>query len=440
MNIEELFAGIGVVIDDKVFSSNEQEDRIITIVKELENVRKFPLVKYDDLPDDRVLARLTNVSFLLLDWEIEPKQEELGEEASNVQLGAALKAENERRVIQIVQKTLQNSLVPIFIFSNQNIDSINQKLMDAGVNLTKSQIFIKSKSDLTEEGALFQKIGEWADGVSGVYVAKAWDNAFNTAKNQFFAEMAINTSHWPKALFKAATDDSTEAGEEITQAISQNIISRMQPIEISKEQIDKDTQTPSRDEVLGIMKGQFFLEKAVEASMVGDFYKKGGKYYMNIRPTCDCVSRDGNSNNVYLLNCSRLRDEQIVEMYENGHFKETIGTAVVGPLFDNGVYRIYFKELKKEEYSQWKDKKVGRILPPIINHITERYSLYVQRQALPRIPKEILPESEIKEVENAQNEETSSVSTAPVERGTHAGKDQSPSCMAAIINAVCKKK
>ena len=352
MNIEELFAGIGVVIDDKVFSSDEQGDRIVTIVKELENDRKFPLVKYADLPDDGVLAKLTNVSFLLLDWEIEPKQEELGEDAPNVQLGAALKAENERRVIEIIQKTLKSSLVPVFIFSNQNIGSINQKLTDAGVDLAKSQVFIKSKAELTDDGALFQKIEEWVDCVSGVYVAKAWDNAFNKAKNQFFAELANNTSHWPKALFKAATDDSTEPGEEITQAISQNIISRMQPIDISEEQINKDTTTPSKEEVLGIMKGQFFLEKAVDASMVGDLYKKGSKYYMNIRPTCDCVSRDGNSDKVYLLSCSRLKEDQIAEAYENGHFKETIGTAVVGPLFDNGVYRIYFKELKKDDYSQ----------------------------------------------------------------------------------------
>lgn len=270
MNIEELFAGIGVVIDDKVFLSNESEDRIITIVKELENVRKFPLVKYANLPDNGVLAKLTNVSFLLLDWEIEPKQEELGEEAPNVQLGAALKAENERRVIEIVKKTLQNSLIPVFIFSNLNIDSINQKLTDSGVDLTKSRIFIKSKAELTEEGALFQKIREWVDDVSGVYVAKAWDNAFNKAKNQFFAELANNTSHWPKALFKAATEDSTEPGEEISQAISQNVISRMQPIDISQEQIDKDTTTPSKDEVLGIMKGQFFLDNASETSIVGN--------------------------------------------------------------------------------------------------------------------------------------------------------------------------
>jgi len=300
MNIEELFSGIGVVIDDKVFSSNEQEDRIITIVNELESARKFPLVKYADLPDDDLLAKLTHVSFILLDWEIDAKQEELGVDAPNAQIGAALKAENERRVIEIVQKTLQNSLAPVFIFSNQSIASINQKLTDAGVDLNKSLVFTKSKEELTNDGALFQKIGEWVDGVSGVYVAKAWDNAFNKAKNQFFAELANNTSHWPKALFKAALEDSVEPGEEITQAISYNIISRMQPIDIKQEQIDKDIAIPSKDEVLGILKGQFFLEKASEASMVGDLYKKSGKYYMNIRPTCDCVSRDGNSNSIYL--------------------------------------------------------------------------------------------------------------------------------------------
>lgn len=406
MNIEELFAGIGVVIDDKVFLSNESEDRIISIVKELENVRKFPLVKYASLPDNDVLVKLTNVSFLLLDWEIEPKQEELGDEAPNVQLGAALKAENERRVIEIVQKTLQNSLVPVFIFSNQNIDSINQKLTDSGVDLTKSRIFVRSKAELTEEGALFQKIGEWVDDVSGVYVAKAWDNAFNKAKNQFFAELANNTSHWPKALFKAATEDSTEPGEQISQAISQNVISRMQPIDISQEQIDKDTTTPSKEEVLGIMKGQFFLDNASETSIVGDLYKNGGKYYMNIRPTCDCIEgRENSDGMVYLLKCSRLTNGQVGNSYliGDGHFNETVRCAVVGPLHENKFYRIDFSKIDVREYNQWKEKKVGRILPPIINHITERYSLYVQRQALPRIPQEIIPDLPTKEANTTQN-------------------------------------
>lgn len=399
MIVEELFAGIGVVIDDKVFSSDVQEDRIVTIVKELEDAHKFPLVKYSDLPDDGVLAKLTNISFLLLDWEIESKQEELREDAPYVQLGASLKAENEKRVIEIVQKTLQNSLVPVFIFSNQNIDSINQKLTDAGVDLTKSQIFIKSKAELTDEGALFQKIGEWVDGVSGVYVAKVWDNAFNKAKNHFFAEMANNTSHWPKALFNAAKEDVVDPEEEITQTISQNIISRMLPIQISQEQIDKDKENPKKDEVLGIMKGQFFLEMVSDVSIVGDFYavKEPGhreKYYINIRPTCDCLNRKSNSGFVYFLECDIMSGGQLRTKLDKGHFSETIECAIVGPLYKGKYYRVKFKELRIGPESYWEKRKVGRILPPIITHIAERYGLYIQRQALPRLPKEILPESQ----------------------------------------------
>ena len=396
MNIEELFTGIGVVIDDKVFARNEQDpDHIITIVDQLENTYHFPLVKYSDLPSSENLAMMGNISFLLLDWEFDTREEILGEGGLDVSIGDRFKDANEKRVIEIVKEVSQKSLVPIFLFSNQARDSILKALEKAEVDTAKSQIYVESKRVLVGEGQLLAKIGTWVDAHSGVYVAKAWDNAFNKAKNQFFAEMANNTSHWPKALFDAAKVDSTDPGEEITQAISQNVISRMQPIEIEQEQIDKDTATPSKEEVLGIMKGQFFLEKVSEASMVGDLYKKSGKYYMNIRPTCDCVEgRENSDGMVYLLKCSRLTDRQVGKLYleGEGHFSETIRCAVVGPLYENKFYRIDFSKINVQEYNQWKDKKIGRILPPIINHITERYSLYVQRQALPRIPKEIIPD------------------------------------------------
>ena len=443
MNIEELFAGIGVVIDDKVFARNEQDpDHILTIVDQLENSYHFPLVKYSDLPSSENLAMMGNISFLLLDWEFDTREEILGEGGLDVSIGDRFKDANEKRVIEIVKEVSQKSLVPIFLFSNQARDSIIKALEKADVDTAKSQIYVESKRVLVGEGQLLAKIGTWVDAHSGVYVAKAWDNAFVKAKNQFFAELANNTSHWPKALFKAATDDSTEPGEEITQAISQNVISRMQPIEISQEQIDKDTATPSKDEVLGIMKGQFFLEKASEASMIGDFFKKkSGEFYMNIRPTCDCVEgREKSDGLVYLLRCSKLSDTQVVKQYlpNDGHFSETVRSAIVGPLYDNKFYRIDFGKVEVVEAAQWKEKKVGRILPPIINHITERYGLYVQRQALPRLPKEILPDSGIQESGEVKEEVVLATSTAPLE-GEEEGR-LNTGCLAAIINAVCRKK
>ena len=386
MNIEELFAGIGVVIDDKVFSLDENEDRIVKIVKELEEKRKFPLVKYADLPDDDILNKLTNISFLLLDWEIDPR----GDMGLDVSLGPTLRSDNEKRVIGFVNKVLQITHVPIFIFSNIDEDTIKSKLTNANIDLEKRQVFVKPKSELVGDDVLFSKIGEWVDNVSGVYVAKAWNQAFCKAKNQFFAEMANNTSHWPKAIFKASVDDKADPGEEITQAISLNIISRMLPIKISQEQIDKDISQPQKEEVLGLMKGQFFLEKECEDSIVGDFYKfKKDDFYINIRPTCDCVDRDSNNGHVYLLECDKLSNGQI-KPYQ-GHLIEDPDCAMVGPLYNGKFYRIKFKELCVVCESECRDKKVGRVLPPIINHITERYGLYIQRQALPRLPEDILP-------------------------------------------------
>ena len=423
MNIEELFAGIGVVIDDKVFARNEQNpDHILSIVDLLENSYHFPLVKYSDLPSNEKLAMMGNISFLLLDWEFDTREEVFGEGGLDVSIGNRFKDANEKRVIEIVKEVSQNSLVPIFIFSNQSGETIIKALDKADVDTTKTQIYVESKSALVGEGQLFAKIGLWVDAHSGIYVAKAWDNAFNKAKNQFFATMCNNTSHWPKALFNAATEDSTEPGEEITQAISQNVISRMQPIEIDLEQIEKDTMTPSKEEILGIMKGQFFLDKGVDSSMVGDFFKKkSGEFYMNIRPTCDCIEgREKSDGRIYLLRCSRLSDAQVARSYlqNDGHFNETIGCAIVGPLYENKFYRVDFGKVEVAEVAEWKEKKVGRILPPIINHITERYSLYVQRQALPRIPKEIIPEI-------AQEDKD---------------KEQKPGCVAALLKPVFKKK
>ena len=396
MNIEELFAGIGVVIDDKVFAKAEQSpDHIITIVNQLENMYHFPLVKYADLPSNENLFMMGNISFLLLDWEFDSREKILGESALNVSVGSSFKNDNEKRVIEIVQEVSKKSLVPIFIFSNQNPNTIKAALKRAKIDTTKSQIYIESKGVLVGEGQFLSKIGKWVDDHSGIYVAKAWDNAFMKARNEFFTEMCNNTSHWPKAIYHSAVDDNVDPGEEITQSISQNIMSRMLPIGISQEQIDKDTETPNKEEVLGIMKGQFFVEKKCATSIVGDFYKnKDKKYYINIRPTCDCVGRDSNSDYVYLLKCSELSTGQI-QTYQ-GHLIESPDCAIVGPLYKGKFYRISFTELYMFQKSKCMDMKVGRVLPPVITHITERYGLYVQRQALPRLPKEILPDCKMK--------------------------------------------
>ena len=75
MNIDELFSGIGMVVDDHVFSEGNS-DRIVQIVKHFEG-RGYPLVKYDSVPKLNAV-NLRKLSFILLDWELVTTEDESG--------------------------------------------------------------------------------------------------------------------------------------------------------------------------------------------------------------------------------------------------------------------------------------------------------------------------------------------------------------------------
>lgn len=89
MGNENLFKGIGIVVDDHVNSGN---DAINGIVKYLENDNHLPLVKYEELPDKIESICFSNLSFLLLDWELNTLEDADGLPIQD----ATLKAQNAR--------------------------------------------------------------------------------------------------------------------------------------------------------------------------------------------------------------------------------------------------------------------------------------------------------------------------------------------------------
>ena len=66
MNIEKLFSGVAVVIDDEV---NDSSSNINKIVAQIESA-KIPVLKYTSLPEDDIVSHFQNLSFLLLDWRL----------------------------------------------------------------------------------------------------------------------------------------------------------------------------------------------------------------------------------------------------------------------------------------------------------------------------------------------------------------------------------
>ncbi len=69
-----------------------------------------------------------------------------------------------------------------------------------------------------------------------------------------------------------------------------------------------------------------------------------------------------------------------------GQFIEKINNSIV-PFLDGGqIIEFLFRDIKPKKWKDLKEKRVGRLLPPYINRIQQRYALYMQRQGLPRIP------------------------------------------------------
>lgn len=291
-----------------------------------------------------------------------------------------------------------------------DVYDIKSKLQNNKINVDDAPIFIKSKSDIISDGnvKVMEVISAWIDKMPSIYVLKVWDKALEIAKIHTFQQLG-NTKYWPLAIWKTAEDDSVNPNEELLDVLTQNIFERMQPISIEKGQLFKIGEMKStKDEVLNVLRAQRLeANPSKESSMTGDIYKIGRKYYLNIRPTCDCVGRKeqectkcekqnciecSNANKVYLIKFEALKQKEINELFEHkyGIFKERNNEAILGPLMDNKFYRFKFQEITVKLYSEVKESKRARILQPFIRHITERYALYIQRQALPRIPSQAI--------------------------------------------------
>lgn len=406
MNIDELFSGIGMVVDDHVFSEGNS-DRIVQIVKHFEG-RGYPLVKYDSVPKLNAV-NLRKLSFILLDWELVTTEDESGFPIQGMQ-----EAQKQAKVelITFIQEILEVCYVPIFIFSNKS-NTIKSELKRNKIDIEKDNlpIFIKNKSDITNDGnvKVMEVINNWIDNMPSIYVLKIWDNAIERAKAHTFKQLA-NSKYWPLVIWQTANTDSVNPNDELLDVLTQNIFGRMQPLSIEQAQLLKvgDVQ-PAQEEILDILQVQRLDSSPnKESSITGDIYQlEDKKYYLNIRPTCDCIGRKEpqcdsckknnciecpDVNKVYLIKGTALTNAQAKGLFDPkyGNFKEHNNEAIIGPLMKNKFYAFKFQELIVKKYKDVEKYKIGRILPPFIRHITERYALYLQRQALPRIPNQAI--------------------------------------------------
>lgn len=380
-----------MVVDDHVYRGN---DVINGIVKYLENDNHLPLVKYEALPDKIESICFSNLSFLLLDWELNTLVDDDGLPIQD----ATLKAQNARENVDFIKQVVDKVVIPIFIFSNEDVNSIKNTLSEYNIidDDEKSPIFILSKSELFDNDKkciMFDKVNEWLKDTPSIYVTQKWKTAYLEAINGMALDMREASPFWPNLLWACYKSDGVNPSEEISSLINQNALSRIQPVEFD-ENILSCRKACDEHILKSLFERQCFMrnEYLGGLSSTGDIYKWQQKYFLNIRPSCDCVGRD-KKNKIYLIKGDKVKDKEIQNGLFNdkyGNFNEQSNFVIVGPI-DGFFFRFKFKDIVIEDFEEKKDKRIGRLLPPFITRVTQKYGLYIHRQGLPRLPKEVIP-------------------------------------------------
>lgn len=383
--IKELFSGVGIVIDEQVFS--QENKNINKIVSSLESAN-IPLVKYDKMPDDGVLTHLKQISFVLLDWNL-----------SGERIIPPATIEDNINFIKIMR---QQCFAPLFIFSDERLEDIEAKLEEENLyrHGQSNAIFIKHKEDVLTIDDLWREIEIWMKQTPSMYVAKEWECARTRALVEMLHNFEQASPYWPSVLQETMEHDGIDTGEELSHLLNKNLESRMQHVDFDAEIVKSVAQTPTKSEIRNVLETECFRTNinAADSPVTGDLFANmpmgSKKVFVNIRPICDTIRLPKEDKTLlYLIQGEYIKDERIAQPatqtsqieYRNGCLLEHADKCYIA--FVNGkVIEFNFKELSLCTWEDLKDKRIGRVLAPQITRLQQKYAFYLQRQGVPAIP------------------------------------------------------
>lgn len=378
-DIIQLFSGIGVIIDEAIKENGQIPNGIQKITQSLRE-KEIPLLEYESIPNG--IAQFHSISFVILDWNLSGTQP----------IPEATINDN----IEFIKELKKTCYVPIFIFSDEDSNDIKVKLEEAGLNAEHSPLFIKRKEELDTSEKLFAEIENWLKQIPSVYVLKEWELAIREAKTKMLWALSSIHPAWPAVLTKAIQDDGGDEPTELMRLLQNNLSYRLGYPQFDQEIINSRVGNIGKNELRKILECERFIQQnsLPNHPFAGDIYLINDKYFLNIRPDCDII-RNPEDKEMYLLkgkivdeNKINCEDDDAIK-FDSGEFIEKNNCCYVAFVQEN-IFCFNLRELKMQKWKNIKNSRIGRLLPPYITKIQQKYAAYLQRQGLPSIPKEAI--------------------------------------------------
>jgi len=387
-DVLDLFKGVGVIIDDALANPNSN-DVIWKIKKHFED-KFIPILSYKELPSNENVSNFHTVSFLLLDWDLH------GQLPVGVSKPQTATDDN----IEFIKQFNSICFAPIFIFSNENTDDIKNKLAQENLyDLTKSNhIFVESKGNVKQARTLFSKIKTWLLKTPSMYVLKEWESSLSKAKRDLFWDFYSTTPYWTNILINTFKTDGVDENHELSALIYKNLIARTNPPAFDEKFLNKNIKRIPKEDLRKVLECERFLknDKLSDVPATGDIFKENRDYFINIRPDCD-ILRKGDEVLLYCLDGEVVKEQNINArkkskiIFHNGELIEKNYHIYVS-FIDNGkiVEFKFNKDIVQYKWKEVKGKRIGRLLPPYITRLQQKYAFYLQRQGLPAIPEKAI--------------------------------------------------
>lgn len=427
MHKVNLFHGIAVIIDDEINTAGSG----IRVIQEQIEEEGCPVIAAVKIPDKTILDRFRGASFFVVDWNMVGDAVAGASAASPPSAPEELVKRNAAEVIDFLKELKKVRFAPVFLFTQESPEYVesqlksHQELYDPDGS---SHIFVASKAEVQEKG-VFAVLTKYLDEAPSAYVLKCWERGYERAKNALFIDFFGKSIRWPVILWKTFKEDGLNPSLELGEVIGRNLLSRMTPFDFDLSSFEGDLRDLETNEesyrmmLLKVLEGERFLpEERLHQDSVGpgDIFKSNDTYFINIRPDCDCIAREkGKQDRVelYLLRGKVLNDAEVAKIYDRrlGLLLEKDNEANIFGMIDGKTLRFKFRKMEIKPWSQLKGKRVGRLLPPFLTRMQQRYSAYLQRPGLTRVPHEAVRviENEI-EVATVQATATQAISVAEV--------------------------
>ncbi len=379
-SVVDLFSGIGVLIDEAIYEKGDRQNGIQKISNSLRE-KHIPLLEFEEIPDD-LTRQFHSISFILLDWNL-----------SGVQPIPDVTINDN---IEFIRNLKETCFAPIFIFSDENPRDIQVQLEDHGLYADYCPIFIKKKDEVDTTEKLFSEIESWVKKTPSVYVLKEWEKATREAKTKMLWTLSSIHSAWPAVLAKAIQEDGGDEPTELMRLLQNNLSYRLEPPQLDAEIVGSQVDGIRKKDIRLILECERFIPQASlpDHPHAGDIYLIEEKYYLNIRPDCDII-RHPDKKDMYLLKGSIVDEAKINSedtdaiRFDSGEFIEKNNCCYV-TFVQGNILSVSFRELEMKKWKDIKVNRIGRLLPPYITKIQQKYAAYLQRQGLPSIPEKAI--------------------------------------------------